>query len=127
MTRAASQLAAEPRKEVRLPLTLTYDPTRDARLRGIADGLLPTQAERNRLEQRIADLRQAAGTQVAFRQSLFLLMQVEGLDGPHRVELMRRAMNWWRARAMLETGGGSPWAKSMVAIAHAQAGKLSEP
>ena len=106
------------------PMTVGFDPVRESRLAGMAEGIVNTVGEQNLLEQRISDLRQASRNTVAFRQSLWLLCRVQGIDPMRRAELMRRAMAWWRARAICDGKNATPWAKSMVAIAAAQAGKL---
>lgn len=111
-------------RQLPAPLRINIDAQREARLTGMAEGLLPTVREARMFERRVADIRQAAGTSVSFRQSLWLLMRVQGIDPMRRAELMRRAMAWFRARGVADGNIGSPWAKSMVAIAQAQEGKL---
>lgn len=103
---------------------LNIDTQRQGRLDGLADGLFQTHREARNFEQRPSDLRQAAGSVASFRQALWLLMRVMGIDPLRRVELMKRAMAWYRARAIADSGLASLWAKSMVRIAEAQAGRL---
>lgn len=96
---------------------------RTARLSGLAEGCLGSFAAERQFERQLADLRQTGISELAFRQALWTLMRAHRIAGPSRVELMRRALAWYRARRMVEGRGGSPWAKSLVAIAQAQAGR----
>ncbi len=111
-------------RQLPVPLRLNIDTQREARLSGMADGLLPTAREARIFERRVADLRQGAGSAVSFRQALWLLMRVQGIDQLRRAELMRRAMAWFRARGVAEGNLATPWAKSMLAVAQAQKGRL---
>ena len=105
-------------------MVVGFDPERESRLRGLMAGLLPTVGECTAMENRIGELRQGAGNAMAFRQALFFLGRVHGMDELARGEMVRRAMAWWRARGAVDGQLASPWAKSMLAVAQGQAGKV---
>lgn len=120
-----AQTEAQATREMPLPPDMRQigGTERTARLAGLAEGCLGSFAAERQFERQLADLRQTGVGELAFRQSLWTLMRAHQVPGPSRVELMRRALAWYRARRLVEGKGGSPWAKSLVAVSAAQAGR----
>ena len=124
--RDSQRLQQQPKASPVDRMVVGFNPDRESRLRGLLEGLLPTVGDCTAMENRIGELRQGAGNAMAFRQALFLLGRVHGVDSLARGEMVRRAMAWWRARGAVDGQLATPWAKSMVAVAQGQAGKCNK-